>query len=281
MPELPEVETIRRQLAAVLPGAVFVAVEQVEPEMLRDCTAVELQQKLPTSRVEEVGRLGKYLTIRLSNRGLAESSYLTVHLGMTGQLLVHGSQTLTPGPHLRFLFRLEKENYGSLALEFRDIRKFGCLHVSDGGPAPRLAQLGPDALYGEWDADYLKQRVRLRKTPLKAFLLDQRHLAGIGNIYADEILWWAGLSPLRPAGGLQPVEIERLAVEIRRVLGEGVRLLGCSISDFVDTAGNPGGFQEWLRVYGRYGEKCLRCGEVLERAKVAGRGTTYCPICQT
>lgn len=280
MPELPEVETIRRQLAAALPGAVFVSVNKIEPAMLRDCTAAELERKLPGLVVEEVTRLGKFLIVRLDNPGSGRSCYLTLHLGMTGQLLLHRAKVPVLGPHSRFLFMLERQGEEPLALEFRDIRKFGRLYFSEEGPASRLAQLGPDAWRGEWDADYLKRRMESRKTSLKVFLLDQRQLSGIGNIYADEILWWAGLSPLRPAGSLQSIEVERLAAEIRRVLGEGLRLLGCSISDFVDTTGSSGAFQNWLRAYGRHGRECFRCGQVLERVVVAGRGTSYCSRCQ-
>jgi formamidopyrimidine-DNA glycosylase len=149
-----------------------------------------------------------------------------------------------------------------------------------GGQAPRLAALGPDAWRGEWGADYLCERLALRHAPLKAVLLDQSVLAGIGNIYADEILWAAGLSPLRQAGTLARTELERLVSEIRLTLEQGVRLSGCSISDFVDTTGRPGTFQRTLRAYGRQGATCLRCGHMMVRVVIAGRGTAYCPGCQ-
>ena len=160
------------------------------------------------------------------------------------------------------------------------MRKFGRLHLTWGGPAPRLAHLGPDAWLGEWDAVYLEERSRGRTAPLKAFLLDQANLAGIGNIYADEILWWTGLSPLRESGSLADDEIARLCEEIPCRLKEGIRLLGCTLSDFVDTAGEPGEFQDWLQAYGRQGQTCSRCGGTLVRTVVGGRGTAYCPGCQ-
>ena len=160
------------------------------------------------------------------------------------------------------------------------MRKFGRLHLTSGGPAPRLQHLGPDAWRGDWDAAYLERRLHGRSAPLKAFLLDQRHLAGIGNIYADEILWWTALSPLREAGGLAEEQVGCLADEIRTRLAEGVRLLGCSLSDFVDTEGQPGGFQDWLQAYGRQGQECRRCGGIMVRTVVGGRGTAYCPDCQ-
>ena len=275
MPELPEVETVRRQLAASLVGKHFDAVERVESAMLRDCTEQQVRDLLPGSRVDRVDRQGKFLTLALS-----EDKFLTLHLGMTGNLLVEAEPYGDSSDHTRFLFYLKDEDGRRARLEFRDMRKFGRLHLTVGEPAPRLKNLGPDAWQGVWGTAYLGERLRGRKAPLKAFLLDQRHLAGIGNIYADEILWWTRLSPLRPAGSLSTEEVARLGEEIPRRLGEGVRLLGCSISDFVDTEGRVGSFQEWLRAYGKQGQACSRCGAVLTRVVVTGRGTAFCPGCQ-
>ncbi len=272
MPELPEVETIRRQLAQCLPGAEFLRVERLEPAMLEDCDEEELKESLPGKRVEDVGRLGKFLII-----GLEAGPCLTLHLGMTGQLLLDEAPV---DDHTRFVFLLRGSSGRPFSLRFRDTRKFGRVHLTWGGPAPRLARLGPDAWLGDWDAPYLAGRLAGRKAPLKAVLLDQSVLAGLGNIYADEVLWWTGLSPLRPAGALSEAEVASLSEEIRRRLGEGVRLLGCSFSDFVDTQGQTGGFQDWLQAYGRKGEPCRRCGGTMTRVVVAGRGTTYCPDCQ-
>ena len=275
MPELPEVETVRRQLAAGLTGITFLSVERVEPFMLRDCTAREVRTLLPGRRIERVERLGKFLIVVLDG-----DLFLTLHLGMTGQLLIDPGND---GAHTRFAFRLVDEGTEgapALVLEFRDMRKFGRFHLTAGAPAPRLSLLGPDAWTGDWDATYLEQRLRGRSAPLKAFLLDQRHLAGIGNIYADEILWWTALSPLRAAGSLVEEQVWCLADEIRTRLSEGVRLLGCTLSDFVDTEGQPGSFQEWLQAYGRQGQECRRCGGPMVRTVVGGRGTAYCPGCQ-
>jgi formamidopyrimidine-DNA glycosylase len=187
VPELPEVETVRSQLAAVLPGKTFVVVEQVEPAMLRDCTSDDVRCGLPGRRVEGVDRIGKFLIVPLSG-----GAFLTLHLGMTGQLLIDPRESDT---HTRFVFTLRDEAGPSVSsdrltrLVFRDMRKFGRLHLTATMPAPRLADLGPDAWRGVWDVEYLQRRLSGRTAPLKAFLLDQRHLAGIGNIYADEILW--------------------------------------------------------------------------------------------
>ena len=290
MPELPEVETVRRQLAGSVSGLRFMTVERVEPSMLLDCTVESLRAELPGRSIQEVGRVGKFIVLRLSGE-----AFMTIHLGMTGHILVRTSgPDVRPDaldPHSRFLFVLEqvaieprerKESSGiPTLLEFRDMRKFGRLHLTLGAPPERLASLGPDAWKGQWGADHLSARLGGRKAPLKALLLDQRILAGIGNIYADEILWEARLSPVRPAGSLTPEELVRLAGEIPRRLEKGVRLLGCSISDFVDTDGRPGTFQQTLQAYGRQGQTCRRCGQTLLRIVVAGRGTAYCPGCQS
>lgn len=282
MPELPEVETVRRQLARAITGLVVASVDAVETAMLRDCGEDDLRALLPGARVEEVSRLGKFIIIRL---GGPVEMYLTLHLGMTGRVLVcemsgEESPAVSLHSHTRFLFRLEGPGGSITRVEFRDARKFGRLHLTADGPAPRLRGLGPDAWLGDWDAAYLTQRLYGRRAPLKAFLLDQRHLAGIGNIYADEILWWTGISPLRPAGSLSSPEVARLTGEIRRRLEEGVQRAGCTLSDFVDTEGRPGGFQEHLQAYRRQGLVCSRCGETLLRTVIAGRGTAHCPGCQ-
>jgi formamidopyrimidine-DNA glycosylase len=271
VPELPEVETVRRQLQKRLRGRRFAGVERVEPFMLRDTSVQDLSDELPGLTVEKVDRQGKFLILTLSG-----DVVLTVHLGMTGQLLLIDGDDLPR--HARFVFALEG---GESRLVFSDMRKFGRLHLTLGAPAARVGTMGPDAWLGEWDSAELGRLLQGRTAPLKAFLLDQRRLAGIGNIYADEILWAAKLSPLRPAGSLTEEEIGRLATQIRERLDEGVRLRGCSISDFVDTRGTAGGFQRVLQAYGRHGRPCARCGDILTRTVVAGRGTAYCPTCQT
>ena len=254
--------------------------------MLRDCWADDLRDDLPGRTIADIGRLGKFLVVRLDGDG---DRYLTLHLGMTGQILVAPHAAAVRGgaapavevqPHTRFVFILRRPDGDTVRLEFRDMRKFGRVHFTAGGPAPRLLGLGPDAWIGGWNARYLEDRLRGRKAPIKAFLLDQRNLAGIGNIYADETLWWAQIAPIRPGGSLSTGEVERLSIEIRAQLAEGVRRLGCTLADFVDIEGRAGSFQEQLEAYGRQGQRCSRCGETLIRVIVAGRGTAYCPGCQ-
>jgi len=243
--------------------------------MLRDCPPSEVEPVIRGRPIEAVERQGKFLLVPLSG-----DVFLTFHLGMTGKLLILPGCPQEQSRHSRFLFRLDDQGETPVALEFRDMRKFGRLHVTTGGPARRLGALGPDAWKGDWDAKFLGARLSGRRSPIKAFLLDQRQLAGIGNIYADEILWLSALAPTRPCASLSRGDLERLADAIRQRLEEGVRLMGCSISDFVDTEGHMGGFQFHLKAYGRQGRSCTRCGDKLIRVTVAGRGTAYCPGCQ-
>jgi len=284
VPELPEVETIRSQLAAALPGRRIRAVDLLTESMLLDVTSAEFTAALEGRRIIDVRRRGKFLVFPLNG-----DLFLTIHLGMTGQVLLEGPTGPSVSPHNRFVFRLDAPASavavatgapGAL-LVFRDIRKFGRVHLTLSGPAARVARMGPDAWPGDdWDEAGLSAMMRGRRAPLKAVLLDQRHVAGIGNIYADEILFAAGLSPVRAAGSLSADEIGKLAAEIKLTLAEGVRLRGCSISDYVDARGEGGGFQRVLRAYGRQGQECLRCGGTMVRTIVAGRGTAFCPSCQ-
>ncbi|MBU2601812.1 MAG: bifunctional DNA-formamidopyrimidine glycosylase/DNA-(apurinic or apyrimidinic site) lyase [Actinobacteria bacterium] len=270
MPELPEVETVRCQLQKALPGRRFESVTEVDPFVLRDVSPEAVSASLGGRVVRRVDRAGKFLVLPLSG-----GTFLTVHLGMTGNLLM--TDPAEAFTHVRFAALMDDGR----RLVFRDVRKFGRVHVTEGGPAERINRLGPDAWLGDWGPDYLAARLEGRTGALKAFLLDQRNLAGIGNIYADEILFGARLSPVRPAGRLTRGEVERLAVEIKERLAEGVLARGCTVSDFVDSEGRPGTFQESLRAYGRHGLPCVSCGGPLARIVVAGRGTIFCAVCQS
>ncbi|GAB4244463.1 MAG: bifunctional DNA-formamidopyrimidine glycosylase/DNA-(apurinic or apyrimidinic site) lyase [Thermoleophilia bacterium] len=285
MPELPEVETVRRGLLEALPGRRIESVETVDTLMLRTApadaaaSADELSSLLQGRVVEDVRRHGKLIFLVLTG-----DLVLSLHLGMTGQVILQDEERpgdeAGPRSHIRFVFRFSDEAGDDFALVFRDVRRFGRVEIGRGKIPERVRSMGPDALEGAWTSDDLARMLSGRRTPIKAFLLDQSRLAGIGNIYADEILFAAQISPRREAGSLNEDEIVRLSGEIRSRLAEGVRLKGCSISDFVDARGRPGAFQEVLQAYGRYGEKCPRCGAVLERSRVAGRTTTHCPMCQ-
>ncbi len=273
MPELPEVETVRCQLEAVIPGWAITSVPLVEPSMLRGLSARDLKRQLPGNSFGPPRRHGKFLLLPLS-----EGSWLTVHLGMTGRILVPMGRR-PRDPHDRFVFALHRDGRKAWFV-FRDVRKFGRVELSVGAPAARVGGLGPDGWTGVWDAGYLARRLAGRTAAVKALLLDQHILAGVGNIYADEALFEAQILPTRPGGSLGAEELERLASAVRATLERGVRALGCSVSDFVHVDGRLGSMQQELRAYRRQGQACGRCGHVLERTISAGRGTAYCPGCQ-
>lgn len=273
MPELPEVETVRCQLEAVIPGWTITSVSQAEPSMLRGLSTRDLRRQLPGNSFGLPGRHGKFLLLPLR-----DGSWLTIHLGMTGRILVPAGRRLRD-PHDRFVFALRREGRKAWFV-FRDVRKFGRVELSAGAPAARVTGLGPDGWTGVWDAGYLARRLAGRTAAVKALLLDQHILAGVGNIYADEALFEARILPSRPGGSLGPEELERLASAVRATLERGIRALGCSISDFVHVDGRLGSMQQELRAYRRQGQACGRCGRILERTIIAGRGTAYCPGCQ-
>lgn len=258
MPELPEVETIVRELEPKLTGRHILAAEVLHPRIVRYC-AEDLTACLAGRRIEDVRRHGKFILIRLDH------GWLTIHLGMTGQLLVDGE----PGVHTRAVFRLD-----DATLIYDDIRMFGSI---EWGPEPsRLARLGPDAL----DAPELATELLRRKAPIKAVLLNQSVFSGVGNIYADEALFRAGIHPRRRADRISTERAARLIAVVREVLGEAVEHRGSSVSDYVDTEGRRGSFQDRHRVYARDGHPCVQCGTVVRKTVVAQRGTHYCPKCQ-
>ena len=273
MPELPEVETIRRSLAPRLLGRRIERFEAFLPKAVRGITVEEAQEKLAGQVIGGLSRRGKYLLLEL-----AGGDRLAFHLRMTGQLLLRPKDTPRE-PHTHLVFTLA----GSDELRYVDLRKFGGFHyLTPGGEIPAgLAELGPEPLGAEFRPETLAATLSKGRGPLKAALLDQRRLAGIGNIYADEILHRAGLAPTRPANALSREELARLYESIRTVLAEGIAHRGTTRRNYVDGDGRPGEYQERLRVYGRSGQACPACGTEIVRTVVGGRGTHYCPRCQT
>ncbi|HUF01799.1 MAG TPA: bifunctional DNA-formamidopyrimidine glycosylase/DNA-(apurinic or apyrimidinic site) lyase [Gaiellaceae bacterium] len=267
MPELPEVETIRMQLAPRLEGRELVRVEILDPRLTRPHDLFEVAETLEGDRVVAVQRRGKYLLLRLaSGRGLL------VHLRMTG------SFGFRPASHERAVLELDD---GSL-LVYRDVRRFGTwLVLEDAELDPYLGtKNGPEPLGRRFTAGWLAARLAQRRAPLKAILLDQRVVAGLGNIYADEALWRARLSPLRPAASITPEEARRLHRAVRASLRVGIARQGSTLSDYVTPDGSRGAMQEEFRVYGRDGLPCPRCRKPIAKTRVGGRGTWYCPRCQ-
>jgi formamidopyrimidine-DNA glycosylase len=272
VPELPEVETVRRAIAPVLEGARLESVEIRDPRLTRPFDPSIVAHELVGERVAEVGRRGKYLIVRFDS-GRA----LLIHLRMTGSLRHAPDGASADDPHTRAVLILDN---GS-DVTYRDVRRFGTWELLEPADVRPFidARLGPEPL-GPLSAARLGQRLAGRRAPLKSALLDQRTVAGLGNIYADEALWYARLHPLRVAGSLHADELARLHRAIRRVLRKGIERQGSTLRDYALPDGAYGSMQDDFRAYGRGGEPCDRCGTPLERIVVGGRATTFCPSCQ-
>ena len=266
MPELPEVETVRRTLAPIVEGRTIAAVSFAWPRTsVGDPRATAA--RLTGQRIERLERYGKYLLFRLRREG--SDSILIVHLRMTGNLVVNGAA----GAHTRARMVLDD----GTELVFHDIRKFGRWQWATRLPA-RLAALGPDPL--AIGPDEFATRLRSRRARLKALLLDQAFLRGLGNIYADEALFRARLHPLRNAASVGPRKARDLHGAIQAVLREAIDAGGTSIRDYRDGRGERGAFQGQIRIYGRAGAPCVACETTVRRVLVAQRSTHFCPRCQ-
>jgi formamidopyrimidine-DNA glycosylase len=273
VPELPEVETVRRQLAPVLEGRLLERVEIVDGRLTRPLDPVVVAAELSGERVVALGRRGKYLIVRFES-----DRSLLIHLRMTGGLRHGRAGVGEDDPYVRAVVRLDD---GS-DVAYRDVRRFGTwLLLEPGELVPYLdARLGPEPLASTFTPQVLARRIAGRSAPVKAALLDQRTVAGVGNIYADEALWRARLHPLREAGTLRPAEVRALHAGIVEALEMGIARQGATLRDYRQPSGDQGGMQKEFRVYGRAGEPCMRCGTPIDKIRVAGRGTWYCPGCQ-
>jgi formamidopyrimidine-DNA glycosylase len=272
VPELPEVETVRAGIEPVLTGARIDEATIHDPRLVRPLPPELVAAELTGERVAAVERRGKYLIVRFES-----GRVLLIHLRMTGSLL-HGRRgSLVDDPYRRAVLRLD--NGSDVA--YRDVRRFGTWELLEQEELdPYLARrLGPEPL-GRLPAVRLGARLAGRRAPLKAALLDQRTIAGLGNIYVDEALWYARLDPLRPAGGLDEEEVRRLARSIRKALRLGIQRQGATLRDYRSPNGESGAMQDEFRVYGRDGEPCPRCRTPIAKTRVAGRGTHFCPRCQ-
>ena len=277
MPELPEVETIRRQLDLLLVGRSFVGLRSTWAKSL---TGREVQPAAVLGRpVTGAWRRGKVLGIDLEG-GVS----MLVHLRMTGQLLYDPTDADGRPTRDTSATRVVLDLDDGSRLVFNDHRKFGRIVVlpsSDVSDDPLLARMGPEPLGEAFDAGALL--AALRRHPglrLKTALLDQSVVAGIGNIYADEALWHAGLHPVRRCGTLRRPAVTALHIGIVSVLTEGVARGGSTMRDYIDARGDRGGYLEVATVYGRTGQPCIRCGTVIVKTTLGGRGTHFCPVCQ-
>ena len=261
MPELPEVETVARSIAPLV-GRRIVSAEFTCLRVLRG-DPDRMSAALAGKRIRGVGRRGKFILMELDG-----GDYFTVHLGMTGKLLLRGE----PGRHTHAVINLDRG-----MLLFDDQRQFGKLEVSHGPPA-RVEKLGPEPL--EVTLEEFTARLKRRKARIKAVLLDQSFVRGMGNIYADEALFRAGIHPLAIGSRLRRDRAQRLYQAMVEVLTQAIEKGGSSISDYVDAEGRRGFFQFEHRVYQRTGEPCVTCGTAIRRTLVAQRGTHFCPRCQ-
>jgi formamidopyrimidine-DNA glycosylase len=273
MPELPEVESVRRQLEPLLVGRSLERVEIADPRLVRPYEPAEVAAELEDERVAAVERRGKYLVVRFES-----GRVLLIHLRMTGSLRVTSPGEQRDDPHRRAVVTLD--NGSDVA--YHDVRRFGTwLLLEPGEDEPYLAaRVGDEPLDTLFTAARLGERLDGRRTSLKAALLDQRTIAGLGNIYVDEALWRARLNPLRAASGLDVAELRRLHRGVRAALEHGLARQGSTLRDYRLPDGSAGAMQDEFHVYGRGGEPCDRCGTPIGKTRVGGRGTWYCPTCQ-
>jgi formamidopyrimidine-DNA glycosylase len=286
MPELPEVEVTRRQLEPKVLGRRIAQVQCGPPSYFFLTPPKRLEKSLLGEPVTALERQGKYLLM-----GLGEGRRLLLHLGMTGQLFIAGASSprlirrieraapdahAERDPHTHLVIEFED---GEPGLRFRDVRKFGKVRLLAAGESDsRLEKLGRDAL--QVDGELLFAESRRRSVPIKTFLLDQGVLAGVGNIYADEALFLAGIRPTRAARRVTREQCAVLALRIRRVLERSIETGGSSISDYIAPDGTDGQFQHERRVYAREGEPCSSCATVIRRTVIGTRSSHYCPSCQ-
>lgn len=282
MPELPEVETVRRGLAPVMEGAIIARADVNRPD-LRWPFPRNMSERLSGARIERLRRRSKYILADLST---GES--LLVHLGMSGRMLISGAKLgafthdhPAPEKHDHVVFHMDN----GARVTFNDPRRFGAMDLLETATAEShklLASIGPEPLGNAFDEAYLVAALAGKASPIKTALLDQRIVAGLGNIYVCEVLYRAGLSPKRKAGKIAKTRVAALVPIIRQVLNEAIEAGGSSLKDFRQADGDLGYFQHSFDVYGREGEPCRTadCANTVARAVQSGRSSFYCPTCQ-
>lgn len=272
MPEMPEVETVRRTLTPLAVGKTIKRVDVWYDKVIVG-DVKSFQQQLKGKTIEKIDRYGKYLLFRLGDLTIVS------HLRMEGKYrLITADAPREKHEHLQFIF-----TDGS-ALRYDDVRKFGRLQLVETGTegiVTGIKHLGPEALSPEFTEDYFAKALKNKTKKIKNLLLDQTVVAGLGNIYVDEVLWQAKINPVAESKDLTKQQVQDLYEAINSTIKEAIKLGGTTIHSFLNAEGQAGGYQDRLEVYGRAGEDCLRCGGKLVKIKVNGRGTTYCPNCQT
>ena len=290
MPELPEVETIRRDLSTLL-GKKIIALEILTPKTASHSAAF-FKKTLVNQKLIRIDRRGKLLILVMQN-----GFFLLVHLKMTGQLifqsktkkivgghsLVEGSYEKSvggelPNKHTRAIFYFS----GGGVLFFNDLRKFGYLKLVKKDELDEILKknYGPEPLTKSFSLENVKNILKNKKTNIKATLLNQKLIAGLGNIYVDEVLFASKIIPIRVTSYLKLLEVERLVKETNKIIKKAVEYRGTTFSNYVDSNGKKGNFSKFLKVYGRGGKACLNCGNIISKIKLVGRGTHYCSNCQ-
>ncbi|MDR3288127.1 MAG: DNA-formamidopyrimidine glycosylase [Peptococcaceae bacterium] len=272
MPELPEVETIRRTLEPLICGQKICGLRLFWEKTLVSWQGQAVADTVADQRIQRVGRRGKYLLIQLE-----QGWTLAAHLRMTGRFIYYPDPQ-EPDKHTQVIFNLTQGE-----LHFHDVRKFGRIQLLPTAALQTVfspAKLGPEPFSADFSAAYLLQALARKKRPIKSVLLEQSLVAGLGNIYADEALFLAGVHPQREAAALSEAETVALHQAIQAVLTTGIEQRGTTLRDYRDANGEKGGFQDFLRVYGRGNCPCRRCGEKLVKLRLGGRAAVFCPACQ-
>lgn len=270
MPELPEVETTRRGITPYIEGQTIKHVIIRQPR-LRWPVPENLDQTLTGLRIQAVSRRAKYLLLT------TDAGTLLLHLGMSGSLrIISNGQTAGKHDHIDFIFTDE------IILRFNDPRRFGAVlwTTEPADRHPLLKNLGPEPLQGDFSGDLLYELSRNKKMPIKSFIMDSHIVVGVGNIYANEALFMAGIHPARQAGKISLSRYQKLAGCIQAILRQAIEQGGTTLRDFVNEAGKPGYFQQQLNVYGRVGLPCTRCQQILKEIRLANRSTVFCSDCQ-
>lgn len=276
MPELPEVETTRRGIEPHIRSLLISKLVVRQPQ-LRWPVPANLARLVKGKRLAAVERRAKYLLLRVETSGGKLSGTLIIHLGMSGSLrVIKIDEPPMAHDHVDLQFD------GGLALRYTDPRRFGCVLWQPSGAEPHtlLASLGPEPLSAEFDGDVLFNRSRGRKIAVKPFIMDGKVVVGVGNIYANEALFAAGINPNRQAGKVSRQRYQQLADEIKRVLAQAIEQGGTTLRDFVGGDGQPGYFKQELQVYGRGGLPCVHCNRPLKEIRLGQRSTVFCSACQ-
>jgi formamidopyrimidine-DNA glycosylase len=271
MPELPEVETVCSGLRPLIVGQTIVRFD-VRIDKLRWPVPPELRLVLPGQTIRTVSRRAKYILIEV------DTGTMLIHLGMSGVVqLLQAETPLQKHDHIDLVFS------NGNCLRMNDPRRFGAWLWSDGPVAdhPRICHLGPEPLSENFNAAILHEQSHSRRVAVKNFIMDQKVVVGVGNIYASEALFRAGIDPIRPAGQISLSRYRKLVIEIKKVLAEAIEQGGTTIRDFTSAEGSPGYFAQRLMVYGREDQPCVACKEPIRNQRIGGRSSFYCPKCQT